>query len=105
MFYLQYASNEIETHRSDRIGNFLIYFILNNFLLLFFSDKILYEFAMYKLYVYFTFKTFLTAATISLACGRAAASNDTAYGIGTSAPTKKCQDIESFQCFLLLLQN
>lgn len=35
---------------------------------------------------YLTFKTFLTAATISLVCGRAAASNDWAYGIGTSAP-------------------
>lgn len=35
-----------------------------------------------------TFKTFLTAATISLVCGRAAASNDCAYGMGTSAPNQ-----------------
>lgn len=35
---------------------------------------------------YLTFKTDLTAATTSFVCGNAAASNDTAYGIGTSTP-------------------
>lgn len=40
-------------------------------------------------YLHLTARTFFTAATMSCVCGRAAASNVTAYGIGTSTPRER----------------